>query len=108
MLMVLPFRFEDIGLTEKKYYRSESSKTLHENGLKYAAWAIKLFRSAISSPPEGYSYDAQALKMSPKNCSRLEKHLDAWTDLSFSPRVDDKLPDDRVAIDLTKIYSRSG
>ena len=106
MLIVVPFKFENMGLTEKKYYRSQHSKTLRENGLRYADWAIKLFRSTASKPPTGYNYDATSLRMSEKNCQRLEKHLDSWTDLAFSPCIDEHLNDDQVAIDLTKIYSK--
>jgi hypothetical protein len=106
MLLVQTFKFEDIGIVEKKYYRGRESKSLHKNSKAYVDWVLRLLGNLLSPIPKGCEYDSCCLSWNSKNSLKLAKHIAPFSFLNFSPRDDDTLSLNQIAIDLSKVYSR--
>jgi len=106
MFLIQSFKFEDIGIVEKKYYRNKSSKSKSANSKKYVEWVLTILENLLSPIPNDCRYDAGCLSWNSINSNRLNKHIHQLTFLNFSPKDDDSLSPEQIAIDLSKVYSR--
>jgi len=97
MLVVQKFNLQDIGLEGVR----TSRKKLSNNINKYIEWILVLLKNLI---PSDKKYSIIGVYMNEKNCNILNKHLNPWDWMNYSPVTCNLLQDDEIGIDLSKVF----
>ena len=69
-------------------------------------WVISILKEFCPDKPDGYRYNSQALHLNTKMLDELDKHVDPFTFLNYSPTTDDSLKDGELGIDLNAIITK--